>query len=239
MATLFISDLHLCRERPEINASFFRFLRERVPGSDALYILGDLFEYWAGDDDLAEPLHAEIAAALRHTSESGIPLYFIHGNRDFLVGDEFARVAGVTLLQDPTLVDLYGTPTLLLHGDTLCTDDLKYQAFRAQVRDPAWQKDFLAKPLAVRKAMIENVRDQSAREIKEKPPEIMDVNVDAVAQAFRRHGCTRMIHGHTHRPACHVHEVDGRSCERWVLTDWYRYGGLLEVSAAGYQAVPL
>jgi UDP-2,3-diacylglucosamine hydrolase len=163
----------------------------------------------------------------------------MHGNRDFLVGDEFARATGVRLLGDPTVVDLYGMPTLLMHGDTLCTDDLKYQAFRAQVRDPAWQKDFLAKPLAVRKAMIENVRDQSAREIQEKPPEIMDVNPGAVAEAFRRNGCTRMIHGHTHRPDRHVHEVDGRSCERWVLSDWYEQGGLLEVSAAGCRAVRL
>ena len=239
MPTLFISDLHLCRERPEINALFFRFLRERVPGSDALYILGDLFEYWAGDDDLAEPLHAQIAAALRQVSDSGVPLYFMHGNRDFLVGHEFARVTGAKLLDDPTVVDLYGTPTLLTHGDTLCTDDVKYQAFRLQIRDPAWQKDFLAKPLAVRKAMIENVREQSAREVKEKPPEIMDVNGTAVAEAFRRHGCSRMIHGHTHRPAHHVHDVDGRSCERWVLTDWYGAGGALEVSNAGFNRIEI
>jgi UDP-2,3-diacylglucosamine hydrolase len=163
----------------------------------------------------------------------------MHGNRDFLVGPEFARVTGARLLQDPTIVDLYGTPTLLMHGDTLCTDDVKYQTFRTQVRDPAWQKDFLTKPLAVRKAMIENVREQSAREVKEKPPEIMDVNLDAVAEAFRRSGCSRMIHGHTHRPAHHVHEVDGRSCERWVLTDWYKRGGCLEVSETGCRVFPL
>jgi UDP-2,3-diacylglucosamine hydrolase len=237
--TLFISDLHLCRERPEINALFFRFLRERVPGSDALYILGDLFEYWAGDDDLADPLHGEIAAALKQVSDLGVPLHFMHGNRDFLVGGEFARVTGASLLPDPTIVDLYGTPTLLMHGDTLCTDDVKYQAFRLQIRDPAWQKDFLAKPLAVRKAMIENVREQSAREVKEKPPEIMDVNGTAVAEAFRRHGCSRMIHGHTHRPAHHVHDVDGRSCERWVLTDWYERGGALELSNAGISPIAI
>jgi len=233
MSALFISDLHLCRERPEINTLFLRFLRERVPGSDALYVLGDLFEYWAGDDDLAEPLHGEIASALKQVSDSGIPLYFMHGNRDFLVGDEFARATGAKLLEDPTVVDLYATPTLLMHGDTLCSDDVKYQAFRAQIRDPAWQKDFLEKPLAVRKAMIENVREQSAREVKEKPPEIMDVNLDAVAQAFRRHDCARMIHGHTHRPARHVHEVDGQARERWVLTAWYTGGGALEASNYG------
>ena len=239
MASLFISDLHLCRERPEINALFFRFLRDRVPGADALYILGDLFEYWAGDDDLAEPLHTEIAAALGEVSTSGVRIFFMHGNRDFLVGQEFARVTGATLLEDPTVVDLYGAPTLLMHGDTLCTDDVKYQAFRAQIRDPAWQRDFLAKPLAVRKAMIESVREQSAREVKEKPPEIMDVNLDAVADAFRRCGCPRMIHGHTHRPAQHIHELDGRSCQRWVLTDWYDRGGYLEVSTALCRAVPV
>ncbi|MFO1205266.1 MAG: UDP-2,3-diacylglucosamine diphosphatase [Burkholderiales bacterium] len=237
MSTHFISDLHLCRERPEINALFFRFLRERVPGSDALYILGDLFEYWAGDDDLGDPLHAGIGDALRQTSDSGVPLYFMHGNRDFLVGDKFARATGVALLRDPTVVDLYGTPTLLMHGDTLCTDDVKYQAFRAQVRDPAWQRDFLSKPLAVRKAIIENVREQSAREMKEKPPEIMDVNADTVVEAFLQSGCLRIIHGHTHRPAHHVHEVDGKSCERWVLTDWYQQGGWLEVSEAGWRAL--
>ena len=239
MSCLFISDLHLCRERSEINALFFRFLRERMPGSDALYILGDLFEYWAGDDDLAEPLHTEIAEALRRVSDSGVPLYFMHGNRDFLVGDEFARFTGATLHKDPTVVDLYGTPTLLMHGDTLCTDDLKYQTFRAQIRDPAWQRDFLAKPLAVRKAIIEEVREQSQREVKEKPPEIMDVNGDAVVEAFRQFGYPRMIHGHTHRPARHVHKIDGRSCERWVLTDWYERGGYVEVSEAGCRALPL
>jgi UDP-2,3-diacylglucosamine hydrolase len=239
MSTLLISDLHLCRERPEINALFFRFLQEQVPGSDALYILGDLFEYWAGDDDLADPLHGEIAAALKRVTDLGVPLYFMHGNRDFLVGSEFSRLTGATLLPDPTIVDLYGTPTLLMHGDTLCTDDVKYQAFRAQIRNPAWQEDFLAKPLAVRKAMIENVREQSAREVKEKPPEIMDVNATAVAEAFRRHGCSRMIHGHTHRPAHHVHDVDGRSCERWVLTDWYERGGALELCNAGISPIAI
>jgi UDP-2,3-diacylglucosamine hydrolase len=207
-----------------------------VPGSDALYILGDLFEYWAGDDDLAEPLHAEIAAALKQVSDSGVPLYFMHGNRDFLVGEAFARVTGAKLLDDPTLD---GTPTLLMHGDTLCTDDHKYQAFRAQVRDAAWQRDFLAKPLAVRKAMIENVREQSAREVKEKPPEIMDVNGTAVVEAFRRHDCARMIHGHTHRPARHVNEVDGRKCERWVLTDWYTGGGVLELDHGGTRTISI
>jgi UDP-2,3-diacylglucosamine hydrolase len=239
VSTLFISDLHLCRERPEINVLFFRFLRHRVPASDALYILGDLFEYWAGDDDLAEPLHAQIAESLKQVSDAGLPLYFMHGNRDFLVGQEFTRVTGAKLLPDPTVVDLYGTPTLLMHGDTLCTDDVKYQAFRAQVRDPAWQRDFLAKPLVVRKAMIENVREQSAREMKGKPPDIMDVSLDAVADAFRRSGCSRMIHGHTHRPARHVHEVDGQWCERWVLTDWYERGGCLEVSKAGWHGSTL
>jgi UDP-2,3-diacylglucosamine hydrolase len=126
-----------------------------------------------------------------------------------------------------------------MHGDTLCTDDVKYQAFRTQIRNPAWQKDFLAKPLAMRKAMIENVREQSAREVREKPPEIMDVNATAVVEAFRRHDCGRLIHGHTHRPARHVHEVDGRECERWVLTDWYERGGFLEVDGAGCRALPL
>ena len=239
MPTLFISDLHLCRERREINATFFRFLRQQVPGSDALYILGDLFEYWAGDDDLADPLHAQIAAALTEVNAAGVPLHFMHGNRDFLIGAEFARVTGAKLLDDPTMVDLYGTPTLLMHGDTLCTDDVKYQMFRAQVRDPSWQKDFLAKPLAVRKSMIENVREQSQREMREKPSEIMDVNLEAVANAFRRFACPRMIHGHTHRPAHHAHEVDGRACDRWVLTDWYQRGGYLEVSDARCSALPL
>jgi UDP-2,3-diacylglucosamine hydrolase len=184
-------------------------------------------------------LHGEIAAALKQVSDSGVPLYFMHGNRDFLVGEEFARVTGAKLLDDPTLVDLYGTPTLLMHGDTLCTDDVKYQAFRTQIRNTAWQKEFLAKPLAMRKTMIENVREQSAREVKEKPPEIMDVNATAVVEAFRRHDCGRLIHGHTHRPARHVHEVDGRECERWVLTDWYARGGCLEVDGAGCRALLL
>jgi UDP-2,3-diacylglucosamine hydrolase len=239
MPTLFISDLHLTRERPETTALFQRFLHEIAPTADALYILGDLFEYWAGDDDLAEPFNAESAGALRIVSDRGVPIFFMHGNRDFLIGDGFAEAAGLKILRDPTLMSLHGTPTLLMHGDTLCTDDVKYQAFRAQVRDPAWQKDFLAKPLAIRKAMIADVRDQSRRAMKEKPLEIMDVNLNAVADAFGKHGYPRMIHGHTHRPAHHRQDVDGTLCERWVLTDWYSRGGYLEVSGAGCLALPL
>ena len=237
--TLFISDLHLSAMRPRINQLFLDFLQETACHARALYILGDLFEYWPGDDDLAEPLHAEIAAALHQLHEAGVAVYFMHGNRDFLIGEEFAAASGATLLPDPTLIDLYNCPTLLTHGDSLCIDDPAYMAFRAKVRNPVWQTEFLAKPLAERKAIIEGLRRESNEEKTLKTAEIMDINQDALAAVLRKHHYPRLIHGHTHRPARHLHSVDGSTCERWVLTDWYEHGGYLRCGHAGCEAVTI
>ncbi len=234
--SLFISDLHLCPTRPAINALFARFIRDTAPQAEVLYILGDFFEYWAGDDDLADPFHAAIARQLAQLAQSGTRIYLMHGNRDFLIGDAFLHAASATLLPDPTLIDLYGQATLLMHGDTLCSDDVAYQTFRAQVRNSEWQRTFLATPLAARKAQIEALRKQSEEAKSTKPAEIMDTNADTVAATLRAHGYPRLIHGHTHRPARHVHEVDGKRCERWVLPDWYETGGYLRCDAAGCMA---
>lgn len=231
--SLFISDLHLTPERPAANDRFFRFLQRTTQQAGDLYILGDFFEAWVGDDDLAEPLHAEVAAALRRLTDNGLRLYLMHGNRDFLLGEAFCRAAGARLLAEPAVIDLGGVPTLLLHGDALCTDDLDYQRFRLMVRDPAWQAAFLARPIAERHALARDLRARSERVKGEKRPEIMDANPDAVAEAFRRHGVTRMIHGHTHRPARHEHDVDDRPRTRWVLPDWYDTGGYLACDMDG------
>jgi UDP-2,3-diacylglucosamine hydrolase len=239
MAVYFISDLHLSDSRPDINQLFFEFLRGPARQAESLYILGDLFEYWAGDDDLGDPFNYSVATALAEYSRSGPVLRFMHGNRDFLLGGEFAKTCGGRLIEDPYTLDLFGTPTLLMHGDTLCTDDIDYQRFRTQVRTPAWQKGFLALPLEQRKQQIEAVRQTSESEKTRKAPEIMDVNLGAVEATLREHVYPRLIHGHTHRPARHIHRVDGRTCERWVLADWYRIGSYLRCDEHGCEAVHL
>lgn len=235
--TLFISDLHLSSERPAINDRFFRFLRGEAAQADALCILGDLFEYWIGDDEIdapdADPLSRGAVEALARLSASGVRLAVMHGNRDFLLGERFMRATGATLLDDPTRVDLYGTPTLLLHGDTLCTDDTAYQRFRAQARSPAWQQQMLSQSLAERRRLLATLREKSEEVKRATPMEIMDVNAGAVTEAFRRHGVRRIIHGHTHRPGRHTAQVDGLPCERWVLPDWYETGGFLAVDPGG------
>ncbi len=236
MSALFISDLHLCASRPQITAAFEAFLRGPARGAAGLYILGDLFEYWAGDDDLGDPFNARIAGALAEYGRA-VPTFFMHGNRDFLIGDAFAQAAGLTLIADPLLIDIHGRPTLLMHGDTLCTDDLDYQRFRSEVRSPEWTAAFLATPLAERKQRIEVMRMRSEAMKQVKSASIMDVNAGAVEAAFRRYGCDRMIHGHTHRPARHEHVVDGRRCERFVLADWYEDGSHLACTAGACKPV--
>jgi UDP-2,3-diacylglucosamine hydrolase len=228
MTALFISDLHLDESRPHIVELFMRFLADEARGTDALYILGDLFESWIGDDDDAQ-LPARVAQALRALRDSGVPIYFMHGNRDFLLGTDYAARAGLRLLADPTVIDLCGERVLLMHGDTLCTDDVDYQKFRTLVRDPAWQQQFRAKSLTERRAFAAQARGESRKQTAMKQAEIMDVNQDAVASTLRTHGVRKLIHGHTHRPATHRFDLDGHSAERIVLGDWYEQSSVLRI----------
>jgi UDP-2,3-diacylglucosamine hydrolase len=237
--TAFISDLHLTPARAKINRTFFEFLHGPARDAQGLYILGDLFEFWVGDDDLSDPFNRQVAAALKALGATGVPVYFMHGNRDFLLFDRFASASGLHLLSDPTILDLYGTLTLLLHGDTLCTADARYQAYRRRVHNRWVQRLFLLQPLWLRRAWFERGRLRSERTKQAKPREIMDVTPSAVEQSFRDSSCTRMIHGHTHRPAHHVHVVNGKSCERWVLSDWYLHGQYLRAEPEGCTAVDL
>ena len=233
MTAWFVSDLHLTPDRPAVGAAFARFLRDVPASGDSVYVLGDLFEYWAGDDDLASPLPHATVAALAACAGRGGALYWIPGNRDFLTGGGFAKAARVTPLSDPFTFDLHGERTVLLHGDTLCTDDRAYQAFRSECRSERWQREFLARPLDLRRAEIEALRERSETEKAGKPAAIMDVNVDAVARLFADSGATRMIHGHTHRPACHETLMAGRKTRRWVLPAWDNGPGYLRVDGSG------
>jgi UDP-2,3-diacylglucosamine hydrolase len=235
--TLFISDLHLCSTHPRVTELFMQFAHDIAPQAESLYILGDLFEYWIGDDDLADPFNASIAQTLRKISGGGVKLYFMHGNRDFLLGEKFATACGGKLLNDPLLIDLYGSKTLISHGDALCTADAEYMAFRKQVRDPAFQQQFLAKPLSERRATVEKMRVQSEQSKKIKPIDIMDVTESAVHNLLRQYGYPRLIHGHTHRQALHQHQVDGKICERYVLKDWNETGGYLYCDTNGCSAI--
>ncbi len=237
MTTLFISDLHLAGERPQIIAQFLDLLRGEARAAEALYILGDLFEAWLGDDAVLPDL-APVIDGLRALSDSGVPLFVMAGNRDFLMGEGFAAMTGARLLDDPTPIDLYGTPTLLMHGDTLCTDDLAYQQVRAQVRDPAWIAHALSMSIEERIETARRLRQQSQAHTRSTAEAIMDVNPDAVAQAFREHGVERLIHGHTHRPGVHHTVVDGRTVERIVLGDWYSQASLLRCTAEGCELTP-
>jgi UDP-2,3-diacylglucosamine hydrolase len=237
---LFISDLHLCAARADVAQRFLRFLAGEARAAGALYILGDLFEYWAGDDDLGEPFNQEICAGLRRLTDAGTPIFFMAGNRDFLVGADFAAASGARLLAEPLLAEISGTPTLLVHGDSLCTDDIDYQRFRAQVRDPEWQAAFLNQPLAARRTQIEALRRLSDQEKRKKTMEITDVNDAAVAALVRAQGWPpRLIHGHTHRPARHLLDVDGHPCERWVLAAWEDSPSYLLVDRGGCRPVNL
>ena len=220
MSSLFISDLHLDEARPQIVDLYTRFLKQEARNAEALYILGDLFESWIGDDD-DSVLAQQVAAATRALHDSGVPVFFMHGNRDFLLGADYAARAGMTLLTDPTIVELGGERVLLMHGDTLCTDDIDYQKFRTLVRNPEWQRQFLSKPLVERRAFAAQARGESRKQTAMKAAEIMDVNQAAVEAALREHGVRRMIHGHTHRQATHRFELEGQSAERIVLGDWY------------------
>ena len=222
MTTLFISDLHLDGSRPKITEQFLKLLKTEARSASALYILVDFFETWSGDDD-DDPHHAKVMDGLREfTQTSGIPVYLMHGNRDFLIGKRFAKRTGVQLLPDPTIIDLHGSPTLLVHGDALCTDDVQYQKARVKMRSPLVKGLFLAMPLSLRRAYAAKLRRDSRAHTAGKADYIMDVNQQAVEAAMRKHDVTRMIHGHTHRPAIHRFKTaDGKQMERIVLGDWY------------------
>jgi len=231
MITLFISDLHLCKERPEVIDLFIRFLETDARAAKALYILGDLFEYWIGDEAVAYPEYQPVIQAMHELADQGTQLYVMHGNRDFLMGEEFARASGCHLIQDPTIIDLYGNTTLLMHGDTLGTDDVPYLEFRKMVRSPEWQTQFLAKSVAEREQISQSYREQSKAAMADKKPEIMDANQGAVEQQMRQHKVHHLIHGHTHRPDMHNFMLDGEPAERIVLGDWYEQGSVLRCRA--------
>ncbi|HET6725037.1 MAG TPA: UDP-2,3-diacylglucosamine diphosphatase [Gammaproteobacteria bacterium] len=240
MTTAFVSDLHLDARRPEVTTLFREFLANEARTLDGLYILGDLFEAWIGDDD-PDPHNGVVRQDLAALTAAGVPAWFMHGNRDFLVGDAFSRETGVQLLDDPIVVDLYGTSTLLTHGDALCTDDVDYQTFRATVRNPAWQQAFLSQPVDARRRLAAQARAESQRQQSGKSMDIMDVNQGEVVKMMRDHGVTRMIHGHTHRPDTHQFAVDGVQYTRIVLGDWYEQGSILRCDESGceLQQLPL
>ncbi|MEK7191302.1 MAG: UDP-2,3-diacylglucosamine diphosphatase [Pseudomonadota bacterium] len=233
-ATLFISDLHLCDQRPAITRLFLDFLAGEARAADALYILGDLFEFWVGDDATGENEFRRVIDGLAGLTRAGVPLHMMYGNRDFLMRKRFEEVTGGRLILDPLRIELYGEPTLLMHGDLLCTADTDYMKFRAMVRDPAWQGDFLAKSLAERNGIFNNYREISKATTTKKPPEIMDVAQSAVENVMRRHNVRRLIHGHTHRPGEHVFTLDGAPARRMVLGAWYEQGSVLRVDAKGW-----
>ncbi len=236
--TLFISDLHLDGARPHIIELFIEFLRERAARADALYILGDLYEYWIGDDDPASVLRPTIEA-LAKLGERGVATYFVHGNRDFLIDRGFVQQTGCKLLSEATVIDLYGNATLIMHGDTLCTDDKPYQAFRARMRNPIVRRLLLSLSKNLRHRIARGLRDQSQRAMADKTAEIMDVNEQAVETAMRQHAVHRLIHGHTHRPGIHELKLDGVPAKRIVLGDWYERGSVLRCTPQDCELITL
>ncbi len=230
MKTWFISDLHLDDSRPHITQAFFDFLANIKGDAEALYILGDLFEAWIGDDILGTPLGAsslDLVHQLKTLSASGTKIYFAHGNRDFLIGHQFIENIGASLLAEHSVIDLYGTPTLIMHGDTLCTDDIEYQQLRSMLRKQQWQAEFLAKPLVERIEEAIKLREISQEKTKGKQEDILDVNQNEVEKIMREYNVMQLIHGHTHRPATHNFELDGKQATRIVLGDWYEHSSFL------------
>lgn len=233
MSTLFISDLHLSEQRPNIIKLFLEFLSIRASKSKALYILGDLFEYWIGDEVGSLPQTQPVIRALKQLTDSGVPVYVMHGNRDFLLGKDFEKMTGCQLIADPSIVNLYGTDVLLMHGDTLCTDDTDYIKFRSVIRDPDWQADFLSKTIDERIAIANEYREMSKNAMGEKTSEIMDANQDAIAAEMNKHNVQILIHGHTHRPGKHEFKLAGNPVTRIVLGDWYEQGSILVYNENG------
>lgn len=237
MSTLFISDLHLSAERPDITALFKTFLQQQARHCDALYILGDLFDAWIGDDDLNE-FHRDVICSLKSLTAHGTPVYFIAGNRDFLIGKRFAQMTGLTLLDETHVVELYGIPTLLMHGDTLCTLDTGYLKFRKVIRNPLLLAVLTRLPLRWRRAIAHKLRSgsKSQQPLTDEQLARMDATEEGVAQAVHKHPVPRIIHGHTHQPAVHQHDLgELGQVERIVLGDWYEQGSILEVSATGFE----
>lgn len=232
--SLLLSDLHLCDSRPNISQAFVLFLQHIAIKADSLYILGDLFEYWPGDDAIASGFQHSIINALKNLASSDVKVFFMAGNRDFLLGDGFAKATGLTILPDTSLLNLYGKPVLLSHGDALCTDDIAYQTFRQEVRSTQWQQQFLSQPLEKRIAYITQLRAKSELAKTTKSMQIMDVNNDAVALLLRENNYPpTFIHGHTHRPNKHKIVLDGYKIERIVLGDWYEQGSYLSIDSTG------
>ncbi len=229
---LMIADLHLDPIRPAAISAFLSLINGPAQSAGAVFILGDLFEAWIGDD--ARPADDPVAPALNRLADHGVAIYLMHGNRDFLLGADFAKAAGATLLDEPTLVSIDQTPVLIEHGDALCTDDIAYQQFRLQVRDPAWQRAFLALPIDERIRQAQNARIQSGEAMADKSSQIMDVNEKAVVARFHDYGVQRLIHGHTHRPGRHTFTINGLPAERIVLGDWFEQGSVLRIADGEY-----
>lgn len=238
MTTLFISDLHIDAARPAVTEQFLAFLRDEAVAADALYILGDLFESWVGDD-AADAAQQAAIAGLKALTAGGVPCFVMHGNRDFLLGMRFCALSGARLLPDPVVITLYGEPVLVTHGDALCTDDRAYQRLRATVRDLGWQRQFLGLSVAARRALAGAAREGSQAHNARLEYRIADVNAASVAAAVRASRTATLLHGHTHRPGIHALEVDGRACTRIVLGDWYDQGSVLRWSRAGPELVSL
>ncbi|MDD5215053.1 MAG: UDP-2,3-diacylglucosamine diphosphatase [Methylococcales bacterium] len=221
---LFLSDLHLSFDKPQITRHFIYFLQNKARRAKAIYILGDLFDAWVGDDDFTSP-NAQIRRELKQLTDSGVKIYFQRGNRDFLIGQRFANETGVILLDDYAVIDLEGEQTLLTHGDLLCSDDLPYQAFREKSRTLEWQQNVLSKPLWLRLIAARWYRIRSFFHKQKKSEYVMDVNQTTVENVMKQYDCTRLIHGHTHRPALHEFMLNGQKAQRFVLSDWNNDGG--------------
>jgi len=234
MARLFVSDVHLDGAAPQATEQFLSFLGAEATQVEALYILGDLFEAWVGDDD-EDPGNERVCRALRALTAGGVACFALHGNRDFLLGSGFCERSGCQLLPDPVIAQLGDERVLLTHGDALCTDDHAYQELRSIVRDPAWQERFLALPLSAREQLADEARAGSRRHTSRTVPDIMDVNPQAVVTAFRATGVRRMVHGHTHRPGVHQLEIDGAPAQRIVLGAWYEQGSYLRCEHGRYE----
>jgi UDP-2,3-diacylglucosamine hydrolase len=234
VTALFISDLHLDADRPAGIRHFLRFARQETHDASCLYILGDLFEVWVGDDD-TDPAHAPVIESLKDLKRRGIPCFFLHGNRDFLIGKRFAAATGCELLAEWTIVDMHGQRLLLTHGDLLCSDDEAYMALRAIVRDPEWQRDFLAKPIEERRRIAGELRARSRTETASKPAEIMDVNQGTVEARMRELGTRVLLHGHTHRPKVHEFSLDGEAATRIVLGAWHEGGSVVRWDRDGFR----